>query len=110
MGDWTVREDVRYMFIMGNADASFEDSKPQHNEFMTVTGSVIGPELGIGSAIGNVTDGPVMMIKSCIGNRALGWDLLPPGSEQFEYTDNNKVMKLLAFSGGKGIVTVAASL
>jgi hypothetical protein len=98
-GDWTVREDVRYMFIMGNADASFEDSKLQHNEFMTVTGSVIGPELGIGSAIGNVTDGPVMMIKSCIGNRALGWDLLPPGSEQFEYTDNNNVTWVYAGYG-----------
>jgi hypothetical protein len=25
-----------------------------------------------------------MILKSCIGNRALGWDLLPPGSERYE--------------------------
>ena len=27
----------------------------------------------------------MLILKSCIGNRALGWDLLPPGSERFEY-------------------------
>jgi len=25
-----------------------------------------------------------MILKCCIGNRSLGWDLLPPGSERFE--------------------------
>lgn len=25
------------------------------------------------------------MLKACIGNRSLGWDLLPPGSERFEH-------------------------
>jgi hypothetical protein len=29
-----------------------------------------------------------MMLKSCIGDRALGWDLLPPGAKGFEYTDS----------------------
>jgi hypothetical protein len=28
-----------------------------------------------------------MVLKSSIGNRGLGWDLLPPGSKSFEYTD-----------------------
>jgi hypothetical protein len=28
-----------------------------------------------------------MILKSCIGNRALGWHLLPPGSERFEEGD-----------------------
>jgi len=28
-----------------------------------------------------------MILKSCIGNRSLGWDLLPPGSERFEEGD-----------------------
>ena len=32
-----------------------------------------------------------MILKSCIGNRALGWDLLPPGSEGFEFTDDKGV-------------------
>jgi hypothetical protein len=27
-----------------------------------------------------------MVLKSSIGNRGLGWDLLPPGSESFEFT------------------------
>ena len=37
--------------------------------------------------MGQVTDAPVLLLKSCIGNRALGWDLLPPGGESFEFTD-----------------------
>ncbi len=28
-------------------------------------------------------DEPVLVLKSCIGNRSLGWDLLPPGSKSF---------------------------
>ena len=34
---------------------------------------------------------PVLLLKSCIGNRALGWDLLPPGSEGYEFTDTEGV-------------------
>ena len=30
---------------------------------------------------------PIMMLKSCIGNRALGWDLLPPGTTRSSYVD-----------------------
>jgi len=90
-GSWAVRNDVRNVFIMGSGNASFEKSKLQHNEWMTVKGNVIGPELGIGWSIGNfsqaTTQFPTMTLKACIGNRALGWDLLPPGSEQWEYTD-----------------------
>ena len=55
---------------------------------MTIKGSTIGPEIGIGHHVGHVTDAPVLILKSCIGNRALGWDLLPPGSEGFEVTDS----------------------
>ena len=35
--------------------------------------------------LGEVLDAPVMLLKSCIGNRSLGWDLLPPGSAQYEF-------------------------
>jgi len=90
-GSWAVRNDVRNVFIMGSGNKSFEESKLQHNEWMTVKGKTIGPELGIGWAIANysqaTTKFPTMTLKSCIGNRALGWDLLPPGSKHFEYTD-----------------------
>ena len=51
---------------------------------MTIQGN-IGPEIGIGHHIGHVTDAPVLILKSCIGNRSLGWDLLPPGSAPYEH-------------------------
>ena len=31
------------------------------------------------------TKAPTMWLKSFIGNRALGWDLLPLGTEEWEY-------------------------
>ena len=46
----------------------------------------IGPELGIGNFVGDFTDGTVLILKSCIGNLASGWDLPPPGSDKFVYT------------------------
>lgn len=76
---------VRNVFIMGAGNESFSKAKLEHNEFLTVKGSSIGPELGIGWGLDNYTNAPQMMLKSCIGNRALGWDLLPPGSPEFDY-------------------------
>jgi len=80
-GEWTVRKDVRNTFVMcsGNSPA-----KDQQNNWLTVERN-IGPEIGIGHYLGEVTDAPVLILKSCIGNRSLGWDLLPPGSEPYEY-------------------------
>jgi hypothetical protein len=75
---------------------------------MTVkTCSTIGPEFGIAYELDRVnskkqtTSGStsssksvehnqnddVLILKSCIGNRSLGWDLLPPGSPGFLYED-----------------------
>ncbi|MEO2025534.1 MAG: sialate O-acetylesterase [Fuerstiella sp.] len=87
-GQWTVRKDVRNVRVMGSGTGSMRGF---NNEWMTITGGNIGPEIGIGHHVGHVTDAPVMILKSCIGNRALGWDLLPPGSEGFEFTDNKGV-------------------
>ena len=56
-----------------------------HDEFLTVKGGKIGPEVGIGHHLGHEIDAPVLLLKSCIGNRSLGWDLLPPGSEGYEF-------------------------
>lgn len=47
----------------------------------------IGPELGFGHVMGNYHDEPVLILKASQGNRSLGWDFLPPGSERFEVTD-----------------------
>lgn len=87
-GNWTERKDVRNVRVMGSGTGSM---KVFQNEWMTIKGGNIGPEIGIGHHLGNFTDAPVMILKSCIGNRALGWDLLPPGSEGFEYTDEKGV-------------------
>ena len=81
-GAWTVRQDVRNVRVMGSGTGGMRQF---NNEFMTITGGNIGPEIGIGHHVGHATKAPVMLLKSCIGNRSLGWDLLPPGSEQYEY-------------------------
>jgi hypothetical protein len=75
-GAWTTRQDVRFVRVMNDREFN--------NEFMTIKGN-IGPEVGIGHYVGNVTDAPVMILKSCIGNRSLGWDLLPPGSPRYSH-------------------------
>ena len=83
-GDWTERKDVRNVRVMGSGTGGM---RLFNNEWMTIKGGKIGPEIGIGHHLGNAIDAPVMILKSCIGNRALGWDLLPPGGEGFEFTD-----------------------
>jgi hypothetical protein len=76
-GEWTVRKDVRNVRVM--------NARQFNNEWMTIEGNGgIGVEIAIGHYVGNVTDAPVMILKSCIGNRSLGWDLLPPGSKAYE--------------------------
>jgi len=87
-GSWTERKDVRNVRVMGSGDGAM---KVFNNEWMTITDGNIGPEIGIGHHVGNAIDAPVMILKSCIGNRTLGWDLLPPGSEGYEFTDSKGV-------------------
>jgi hypothetical protein len=83
-GTWTERKDVRNVRVMGSGTGGMRGF---NNEWMTIKGRNIGPEIGIGHHVGEDTDAPVLILKSCIGNRALGWDLLPPGGEGFEFTD-----------------------
>ncbi len=81
-GNWTERKDVRNVRVMVGKGGM----RVFNNEWMTIKKTkTIGPEFGIGHYVGHVTDAPVMILKSCIGNRSLGWDLLPPGSEPYEY-------------------------
>jgi hypothetical protein len=75
-GAWNVRKDVRNTFFcMGGL---------RYNDWLTAengNGSgMFGPEIGIGNYLGHVIDAPVLILKSCVGNRALGWDLLPPSA------------------------------
>jgi len=80
-GNWTERKDVRNVRVMVGKGGM----QLFNNEWMTIKGKTIGPEIGIGHVVGNAVDAPVLILKSCIGNRSLGWDLLPPGSEPYEY-------------------------
>lgn len=74
---WTERKDVYYY------DARVKKGAPLSPT--ANNGKSIGPELGFGYVMGHVLDEPVLVLKSCIGNRSLGWDLLPPGSKQYTF-------------------------
>jgi Carbohydrate esterase, sialic acid-specific acetylesterase len=78
-GAWTTRNDVRYVQIMQNRGKM----QTVHDEWLTVKGKTLGPEVQFGHIMGHVLAEPVLILKSCIGNRSLGWDLLPPGSERY---------------------------
>ena len=100
-GAWVERKDVRYVQVMQGRGAG--GMQLLKNEWMTVSGGKMGPEFGIGHPLGNAVDAPVMILKSCIGNRSLSWDLLPPGSERFEFTvkDRAGVEKKMVYAGYK---------
>jgi hypothetical protein len=99
-GEWTTRQDVRNVSVMqkrGNMNV-------YRNDWLTVGGRKIGIEQGIGHQLGHAIDAPVMVLKSSIGNRSLGWDLLPPGSESYEFTEKDRKtgeMKTYVYAGYK---------
>jgi hypothetical protein len=100
-GAWIERKDVRNVQVMqGRGGGGMQLIK---NEWMTVKGGKMGPEFGIGHPLGNAVDAPVMILKSCIGNRSLGWDLLPPGSERYEFVVKDKAgaEKTMIYAGYK---------
>lgn len=82
-GAWTTRQDVRNVHVMGSGGPG--RTRVMRNDWLTVSGGKIGIETGIGHHLGNAIDEPVLILKSSIGNRSLGWDLLPPGSPSYEY-------------------------
>ena len=100
---------MRNVFTQGNGGVT-GPIQLFHNEFMTALNTTpapypgmpphmktsIGPELGIGFTLGAYTTEPVMTLKACTGNRALGWDLLPPGSKGFEYDNYSYTLILTA--------------
>ncbi len=78
-GNWKPRNDVWYKGVV-TATA---------NKWLApgcgASSNSIGPELGFGHVVGDFHDQPVLIIKASQGNRSLGWDFLPPGSERFEH-------------------------
>lgn len=87
-GNWTERKDVRNVHVMDKRGVDYKTLTQfgdMKNEWLTVKKGHIGPELQFGHIMGHIHDEPVLILKACIGNRSLGWDLLPPGSERFEF-------------------------
>ncbi|MBI1337718.1 MAG: sialate O-acetylesterase [Phycisphaera sp.] len=110
-GNWAVRKDVRYVQVLDGGDGMVavhnewlqpdttatkqarkpgQKSKVSDSKNAGKAANIMGPEFGIGHILGNENDAPIMLLKSCIGNRSLGWDLLPPGSKQFDFTVEGK--------------------
>ncbi len=77
-GGWAVRDDVWYRGVVTATG----------NKWLSVgcgaSPGMIGPELGFGWVMGDYHEEPVLLLKASQGNRSLGWDFLPPGSERFE--------------------------
>ena len=89
-GKWTVRSDVRFVRVTPDPKQGVVNNEWMGASIAPGTPGVpdtIGVEYGLGHVIGNVVDAPVMILKSCIGNRSLGWHLLPPGSTRYEFGD-----------------------
>ena len=97
-GSWVKRPDV----ILNDAYLGKGQSAPLSVE---ACGPTFGPELGFGFVMGTFHEEPVLVIKADIGNRSLGWDILPPGSQRYEcegrvypgYGENERTIK----EGGK---------
>jgi len=81
-GNFIARDDVWFEGVVTDVNS----------KWLTVEGdNTIGPEMGFGHMVGNFHEEPVLILKPSQGNRSLGWDFLPPGSERFEVTDEEGV-------------------
>jgi hypothetical protein len=73
-GKWTVRNDVYFQ------EARVAKEGKGSPLSATSNGKAIGPELGFGHVVGAFHDEQVLLIKTAMGNRALGFDFRPPSS------------------------------
>lgn len=103
-GAWIKRNDVWCTYVMQRGKGMQLVKNDWLQPGFGARGSHFGPELGFGCVIGQEIDEPVLLIKACIGNRSLGWDYLPPGSERFEHATKDKqgVEKTFVYAGYKG--------
>jgi len=83
VGNFIARQDVKYRGVI-----SALGNGPLAPGF-GANSSKFGPELGFGQIMGWFYDEPVLLLKSSIGNRALGWDILPRGTPSWVYGSNN---------------------
>jgi hypothetical protein len=73
-GNWSVRNDVYFQ------EARVAKEGRGCPLSATSNGKSIGPELGFGHVMGEFHDEQVLLIKTAMGNRALGFDFRPPSS------------------------------
>ena len=81
-GNWTVRSDVYFQ------EARIAKEGRGCPLSATSNGRSIGPELGLGHVMGAFHDEQVLLIKTSMGNRSLGFDFRPPSSGRTD--PNNK--------------------
>jgi hypothetical protein len=74
-GQWAARDDVYYKGVIAATGS----------RWLGVDSGTIGPELGFGKMLGDYHEEPILLLKTSQGNRSLGWDFLPPGSQSYEY-------------------------
>ena len=83
-GDWIVRNDVRNVYF---SNSGLGPGKLKFNDWLSggngsgARKKKFGVEIGIGHHLGYALDAPVLILKVCIGNRSLGYDLLPPSAK-----------------------------
>ena len=81
-GKWSVRNDVSYTDPrLFPTRASSPLSATSNN------GKSIGPELGFGAVMGTFHDEQILLIKTSMGNRSLGFDFRPPSSARTQPTN-----------------------
>ena len=80
-GGWTVRNDVYFQEARVAKDGKGSPLSATSN------GKSIGPELGFGHVLGTYHDEQVLLIKTAMGNRALGFDFRPPSSGRTDPTN-----------------------
>jgi hypothetical protein len=73
-GEWSVRNDVYFQ------EARVAEDGKGSPLTATSNGKSIGPELGFGHVMGTFHGEQVLLIKTAMGNRALGYDFRPPSS------------------------------
>jgi hypothetical protein len=93
-GNWTQRNDVRYVRVQANGGPSANGvGTVFNNQWLNIDALAggnpaaddrIGVEHAIGHQLGHAVDAPVMILTSAFGGKSLNYDLLPPGSPRFE--------------------------
>lgn len=78
-GNWTVRNDVSY-----TDPRLFPTRAVSPLSATSNNGKSIGPELGFGHVMGTFHNEQVLLIKTAMGNRSLGFDFRPPSSGRNE--------------------------